>query len=106
MTPGLVSTIIPVFNRPAQLQEAVASVLAQDWRPIEVIIVDNGRGFDSQSGLGGLGLRSMRERVESMAGTIKFESQTGQGARIILSVPISPNSKEGKNGKFNIHPDR
>jgi ligand-binding sensor domain-containing protein len=78
------------------------------YRPdcIEVIIADNGRGFDTQTGLGGLGLRSMRERVESMAGTIKFESQTGQGARIILSVPISPNSKEGKNGKFNIHPDR
>ncbi len=42
MTPGLVSTIIPVYNRPAQLQEAVASVLAQDWRPVEVIIVDDG----------------------------------------------------------------
>lgn len=42
MTPGLVTTIIPVFNRPAQLREAVASVLAQDYRPIELIIVDDG----------------------------------------------------------------
>lgn len=42
MMPGLVSTIIPVFNRPRQLGEAVASVLAQDWRPIEVIVVDDG----------------------------------------------------------------
>lgn len=42
MTPGLVSTIIPVYNRPVQLREAVASVLAQDWRPIEIIIVDDG----------------------------------------------------------------
>jgi glycosyltransferase involved in cell wall biosynthesis len=39
---GLVSTIIPVRNRPGALREAVASVLAQDWRPIEVIIVDDG----------------------------------------------------------------
>jgi glycosyltransferase involved in cell wall biosynthesis len=38
----LVSTIIPVFNRPAMLAEAVASVLAQSWRPIEIIIVDDG----------------------------------------------------------------
>jgi glycosyltransferase involved in cell wall biosynthesis len=37
----LVSTIIPVFNRPAMLREAVASVLAQTYRPIEVIIVDD-----------------------------------------------------------------
>lgn len=42
MTPGLVSTIVPVFNRPRQLREAVASVLAQDYRPIEVLIVDDG----------------------------------------------------------------
>jgi len=42
MTSGLVTTIIPVFNRPAQLREAVQSVLTQGYRPIEVIIVDDG----------------------------------------------------------------
>ena len=39
---GLVSTVIPVHNRPALLREAVASVLAQTYRPIEIIIVDDG----------------------------------------------------------------
>lgn len=39
---GLVSTIIPVFNRAGMLQQAVASVLAQTWRPIEVIVCDDG----------------------------------------------------------------
>jgi glycosyltransferase involved in cell wall biosynthesis len=39
---GLVSTIIPVHNRPSLLTEAVASVLAQTYRPIEVIVVDDG----------------------------------------------------------------
>ena len=38
----LVSTVIPVFNRPRLLTEAVASVLAQTHRPIEIIIVDDG----------------------------------------------------------------
>jgi len=38
----LVTTIIPVFNRPALLVEAVESVLAQTYRPIEIIIVDDG----------------------------------------------------------------
>jgi hypothetical protein len=42
MTPGLVSTIIPVYNRPVMLREAVESVLAQDYRPIEILIVDDG----------------------------------------------------------------
>jgi glycosyltransferase involved in cell wall biosynthesis len=39
---GLVSTIIPVHDRPVLLREAVASVLAQTYRPIEVIIIDDG----------------------------------------------------------------
>src|SRR5262245_57327651 len=38
---GLVSNIIPVHNRPLLLREAVASVLAQTYRPIEIIIVDD-----------------------------------------------------------------
>ena len=39
---GLVSTIIPVHNRPRLLGEAVESVLAQSYRPIEILIVDDG----------------------------------------------------------------
>ena len=42
LIPGLVSTIIPVFNRGTLLREAVASVLAQTYRPIEIVIVDDG----------------------------------------------------------------
>src|SRR5262249_17896006 len=44
---GLVSTIIPVHNRSALLREAVASVLAQTYRPIELIIVDDGSYVDA-----------------------------------------------------------
>jgi glycosyltransferase involved in cell wall biosynthesis len=47
MANGLVSTIIPVYNRAGLLREATASVLAQTYRPIEVLIVDDGSTDDT-----------------------------------------------------------
>ena len=47
MIEGLVTTIVPVFNRPRLLQESVGSVLAQTYRPIEIIIVDDGSSDDT-----------------------------------------------------------
>lgn len=41
MREGLVSVIVPVHNRPEMLREAVDSALAQTYRPIEIIIVDD-----------------------------------------------------------------
>lgn len=46
---GLVSTIIPVYNRSDILAEAVQSVLDQDYRPIEIIIIDDGSTDDTCS---------------------------------------------------------
>lgn len=39
---GLVSTIIPVWNRAGMVSQALDSVLAQTHRPIEVLAVDDG----------------------------------------------------------------
>lgn len=41
MTP-LVSLVIPTFDRPRYLQEAIGSALAQTYRNIEVLVFDNG----------------------------------------------------------------
>ncbi len=38
----LISAIIPVYNRPEQIREAIESVLNQTWRPLELIIGDDG----------------------------------------------------------------
>ena len=38
----LVSVVIPTYNRARLVQEAVASVLAQSYRPLELIVVDDG----------------------------------------------------------------
>ncbi|MCD6533685.1 MAG: glycosyltransferase [Deltaproteobacteria bacterium] len=42
MTQPLISAIIPTFNRSQSLIRAVASVLAQSWSNLEIIVVDDG----------------------------------------------------------------
>lgn len=60
--PELVSTIIPVHNRGDLLQQAVASVLAQSHRPIEIVIVNDGSDDDTAAVADGLA-RSSHEPI-------------------------------------------
>jgi signal transduction histidine kinase len=49
---------------------------------------DDGAGFDAtESNSKGHGLRGMKERAESLGGTLTVESSAGRGTRISVSVP-------------------
>ena len=52
-------------------------------------IEDDGVGFDVQGSLGkGLGLISMRERLEAFGGTVDIQSAPGAGTRVLVEVPL------------------
>jgi glycosyltransferase involved in cell wall biosynthesis len=69
--PGLVSTVIPVFNRSKMLLEAVESVLAQTYRPIEIIIVDDGSTDDTA--------KTCDELVNARNGIVRVIHQSNAG---------------------------
>jgi glycosyltransferase involved in cell wall biosynthesis len=42
MASSLISCIVPVFNGERYLGEALESIIAQTYRPLEVVVVDDG----------------------------------------------------------------
>ncbi|HEY4690294.1 MAG TPA: sensor histidine kinase [Anaerolineae bacterium] len=55
---------------------------------IELIVQDDGRGFDLSAHREGLGLHSMRERAESLGGVCEVSSTSGQGSTVRVHVPV------------------
>jgi len=62
-------------------------------------ISDDGRGFDAEAYQEdnqhpeGLGIRNMRELIQSLQGTFQLRSNPGEGTVISMEVPTSPVSK-------------
>jgi signal transduction histidine kinase len=76
-------------------QAAVAEVQQQDGQ-LTVTISDRGRGFDvGAAGRTALdrpsvGLTSVKERVDLLGGTLRIESQPGEGTRTTVRIPSAP----------------
>ncbi|MBI3151926.1 MAG: GAF domain-containing protein [Chloroflexi bacterium] len=66
----------------------VAISVVYNPESLQVIIADDGRGFDMNQKAKGMGLRSMRERISSIRGTVQIQSAPGQGTRLIAQLPI------------------
>lgn len=60
---------------------------------LTLAIVDDGVGFDVDAmSAEGLGLISMRERLEPLGGTLEIHSRPGTGTRLKVFVPSSPSA--------------
>lgn len=56
---------------------------------VSIEVSDNGRGFDPDNVESGIGLKSMKERAEILAGELQVESEPGKGTRVRLSTLVS-----------------
>ena len=55
---------------------------------IELLVSDDGQGFDLSGETDGFGLAGMRERVALVGGELQIESKPGGGTRVTASVPL------------------
>ena len=64
-----------------------------DGKRAVITVEDDGRGFDpsciGQAGQQHFGLQTMRERAESVGGVFHISTQSGQGTRVIVQLPLS-----------------
>lgn len=56
-------------------------------------VADNGRGFDPEKTVGGLGLGGMSERVRSLGGELRLRSAPGEGTSVRILVPVEREPK-------------
>jgi signal transduction histidine kinase len=68
--------------------------LEQDETRIVAVVADDGLGFNPEE-LGRaefprFGLPTMRERGESIGGTVRLDSSPGKGTRLTIEVPVPP----------------
>jgi len=59
---------------------------------LEIVIADNGKGFETTVEHDGHGVKNLSDRLEKLGGTCRIESQTGAGTtvRFQLSLPTLP----------------
>jgi signal transduction histidine kinase len=55
----------------------------------ELVVHDDGAGFDREGRTGGLGLDNMRERARELRGTVNVTAKPGAGTTVRLTVPAS-----------------
>lgn len=68
---------------------ASVSIRIEDHQgTLRLTVVDDGKGFEPDLAVGsGFGLRSMRERVENLGGSVSVRSEPGSGAEVAITVP-------------------
>ena len=75
------------------VKEANVELAAQDATTLRVTVRDGGKGFDPKDialgkpGRSGLGLFTIRERIEMLGGSLEVRSAAGQGVEVVILVP-------------------
>jgi signal transduction histidine kinase len=68
----------------------IEACLAADADSLEVLIADDGVGFDPAIPTPGTGLRGMQARVSEIGGNLLVRSAPGAGSQIQLQLPLAP----------------
>ena len=85
----MIQEILTNAIKHAQATEITVS-LTQDEDSINIIIEDNGKGFNPKSitKKEGMGLNNITKKVEQLNGTFNIDSFEGKGTTILIDIPL------------------
>jgi len=84
----LVQEALTNVAKHAEAGKVTLQVVSREER-IDVLVSDDGRGFDPAAEQRGFGLAGMRERVELAGGELQIDAKPGAGTRVMASVPVA-----------------
>ncbi len=61
---------------------------SEDEDMLNIIVEDNGKGFDLNSQKSGIGLINIEKRVEKIRGDLVIDTAIGNGTTVILNIPL------------------
>ncbi|MDX1463160.1 MAG: sensor histidine kinase, partial [Marinirhabdus sp.] len=85
----IIQELVTNIIKHAQASEA-SIVINQYDDSINIIIEDNGRGFEVRSfaSTDGMGLSSIERRIEQLEGTLEIDSTVGKGTHVLIDIPL------------------
>ncbi len=93
---NLYSVCIELINNIIKHAQATTALIqiVRTTDEITVMAEDNGRGLLTSPATGGVGLRNIQSRIESMNGTYRIDSSPGHGTTVTVEVPLK--KRKGK----------
>ncbi|MBG6129782.1 signal transduction histidine kinase [Aquimarina sp. EL_43] len=85
----IIQELITNINKHARATEVSINItIHEETNIVNMIVEDNGSGFNTKKANSGVGLRSIKQRISDNSGLIKIDSNYGIGTVVCVELPI------------------
>ncbi|MEW4923508.1 sensor histidine kinase [Algibacter sp. 2305UL17-15] len=83
----IIQELITNITKHSKASEATIQ-FSEDENVLNIIVEDNGCGFDMNSSKSGIGLSNIEKRIEKINGEFVIDTSKGNGTTVILNIPL------------------
>jgi two-component system NarL family sensor kinase len=87
----LVQELLNNVLKHAQAHQVIVQ-LVRDGQQVQIVVEDDGQGFDAHASRSGVGLRSVQARVDYLRGTLDLHTAPGQGTTFTIEFTLPEES--------------